>query len=118
MSPLSQDVRPLATNHLATTGFNLASDQPKLEYFHKRSRHPVSPSPKEDTMYASQDASPLPALLVCLTLVLGMGLAVDATPAVAKNKVKVLYHIDGNDCQPPATRTPLHQAVNPVAHEC
>ena len=48
-------------------------------------------------MNASQHASPLPALLVALTLVLGMGLAVDATPAVAKDKVKVLYHIDGND---------------------
>lgn len=46
-------------------------------------------------MYASQDAFPLPALLVAL--VLGMGLAVDANPAVAKDKVKVLYHIDGND---------------------
>ena len=48
-------------------------------------------------MYTSQHASPLPALLVALTLVLGMGLAVDANPAVAKDKVKVLYHIDGND---------------------
>lgn len=69
-------------------------------------------------MYASQDASPLPALLVTLALVLGMGLTVDTNPAVAKNKVKVLYHIGGNDCRPPATRIPLHQAVNPVAHEC
>lgn len=41
-------------------------------------------------MYASQDASPLPALLVTLALVLVMGLAVDTTPAVAKDKVKVL----------------------------
>lgn len=48
-------------------------------------------------MYASQDASRLRALLVTLALVLGMGLAVDANPAVAKEKVKVLYHIDGND---------------------
>lgn len=48
-------------------------------------------------MNASQHASPLPALLVALTLALGMGLTVDANPAVAKDKVKVLYHIDGND---------------------
>ena len=48
-------------------------------------------------MYTSQHASPLPALLVALALVLGMGLTVDANPAVAKDKVKVLYHIDGND---------------------
>lgn len=48
-------------------------------------------------MNASQHASPLPALLVALTLTLGMGLAVDANPAAAKDKVKVLYHIDGND---------------------
>ena len=48
-------------------------------------------------MNASQHASPLPALLIALALVLGMGLAVDDNPAVAKDKVKVLYHIDGND---------------------
>ena len=48
-------------------------------------------------MNASQHASPLPALLIALSFVLGMGLAVDANPAAAKDKVKVLYHIDGND---------------------
>ena len=48
-------------------------------------------------MYASQPSSPLSALLVGLALVFVMGLAVDANPADAKDKVKVLYHIDGND---------------------
>ena len=48
-------------------------------------------------MNASQHTSPLPALLIALSFVLGMGLAVDANPAAAKDKVKVLYHIDGND---------------------
>lgn len=48
-------------------------------------------------MNASQHSSPLPALLIALSFVLGMGLAVDANPADAKDKVKVLYHINGND---------------------
>lgn len=46
---------------------------------------------------SSQKPSLIFALVVGLALAVGIGLAIDPVPAMAKDKVKVLYHIDGND---------------------
>ncbi len=46
---------------------------------------------------SSQKPSLIFALVVGLALAVGIGLAIDPAPTMAKDKVKVLYHIDGND---------------------
>lgn len=46
---------------------------------------------------SSQKPSLIFALVVGLALAVGIGLATDPAPTMAKDKVKVLYHIDGND---------------------
>ena len=48
-------------------------------------------------MFAPHKSSLVCALVVGLTLAVGIGLAIDPAPAIAKDKVKVLYHINGND---------------------
>ncbi len=48
-------------------------------------------------MYASHKPSLIGSLVVILALAVGFGLAIDAAPALAKEKIKVLYHVDGKD---------------------
>ncbi len=49
-------------------------------------------------MFASHQPSLLCALVVSLALAAGgFGLVMDAAPAIAKEKIKVLYHVDGKD---------------------
>ena len=37
------------------------------------------------------------SLVVCLALTLGLGFVIDPAPALSKEKIKVLYHVDGKD---------------------
>ena len=37
------------------------------------------------------------SLVVCLTLTIGIAFVIDPPPALAKEKIKVLYHVDGKD---------------------
>ena len=48
-------------------------------------------------MYASHKPSLIGSLVVILALAVGIGLAIDSAPALAKEKIKVLYHVDGKD---------------------
>ncbi len=46
---------------------------------------------------SSHKPSLLCSLVVSLALAVGIGLVFDSAPAMAKEKIKVLYHIDGSD---------------------
>ena len=37
------------------------------------------------------------SLVVCLALAMGIGFVMDPAPVLAKEKIKVLYHVDGKD---------------------
>ena len=46
---------------------------------------------------SSQKPSLIFALVVGLALAVGIGSAIDPVPSMAKEKIKVLYHVDGKD---------------------
>ena len=46
---------------------------------------------------SSHKPSLIRAVVAGLALAVGIGLVFDSTPAVAKEKIKVLYHVDGKD---------------------
>ena len=48
-------------------------------------------------MFAFHKPSLAGTLVVSLALAVGFGLAIGSIPAIAKEKIKVLYHVDGKD---------------------